>query len=281
MSSYVFNTYLYNLSKKTDTFYNPNNFDIWLCPRAISIKNNNRLDMTFDSFDNTFNPDYMTYLGNIGNMSIQVTDNAAMPSDRTYQEIFNIPVSGYLFSKDDCPNDIPFKRDFVYSAFDYSVYDAIAATGFNGNFIPQDVVDDPLWKDARLPHFETEYGFSSAYDSTEYIRNFVPEEPLLTNNVSINTDNLSLSSDMHNCLGGALLLSYYDGKRVNDYNKNSLEWPSYSAECLAHSATPTLPLSATSGYSIPCIYFELQKTYKLNNAVINIQWSENGLFRFS
>ena len=277
MSSYVFNSYLYDISMQGKDYYEPTFFDVWLCQKGISVNNDNVLSATLGSLSEKFNPSYMTYLGNLGDMEVRLSDESGMPTNDSYQKIFEIPVSGYLFSNEDCPQDIPFRKDFSFITFDYGVYDKMQESGFSGDFVPTESASAPLWADARKPYFEAEYGFSSGYSKAEYIANGVSEERLLDKYVSVNTDNVSLSSDVHSCLAGALLISRYTGKRIKNIDKQSQEWASYSA----YSASPSMPLPEFSGMSVPCIYYELQKTYKLKNAVVNIRWSENGLFRFS
>lgn len=284
MASFVFNAYLYEVAKYGDTkseYYSPTYFDVWFCQKGISMSGCNSLDLTLGNCQSKFVPEYMTYLGNLGNMKLETTDDSGMAKEGTYPQIFEIPVSGYLFSKKDCPKDIPFTNDFAYRSFDYTVYDRKLEETFTGNYIPDNEAEKTLWKTARVPYFEAEYNFSSGYNPSEYIKYGVNDENLIGEYISFNTDNISLSSDIHGCIGGALLITHYTGKRIRDFNKYSEDWPTYSAECLACSAMPDMPIHETSGESVPCMYIELQKSYKLNNAVINLQWSENGLFRFS
>lgn len=241
----------------------------------------NKLDITLSDCKDKFVPDYMVYLGNLDGMKVETTDDSGMAKAGTYPQMFEIPVSGYLFSQKGCPKDIPFTNDFAYKSFNYSVYNRKLEDTFTGNYVPDSEAEKALWKAARVPYFESEYNFSSGYNSSEYTKYGVDDKNLVGEYVSIGTNDVSLSADIHNSIGGALLITRYTGKRIRDYNKYSEDWPTYSAECLTCSATPSMPIHETSGEAIPCMYFELQKTYKLNNAVINIQWSENGLFRFS
>jgi hypothetical protein len=90
---------------------------------------------------------------------------------------------------------------------------------------------------------------------------------MLGDNVSMMADNVSLSSDIHNATGGGLLITWYSGNRSSEVDKMVSAYP--------------VDAFTNGKAAIPCIYYELPLNYKLNNAIVNIQWSENGLYIFS
>jgi hypothetical protein len=278
MSSLVFNSYLKQLNSCTGDFYNPNYFDVWLYTKTESFKGKNTPDLIVA--DPVFEKDYMVYLGNLGNMAVQSVDNAGMYSVSSYQSLFNIPVSAYLFSKQDCPQASYLKNDIEYSSYDYSVTARRMTKPSDGCYIPTATPGIGADWAERSAYFVSEYNFSDSYTGNEYNVFDGPKERLVEKNIAMNTDNVSLSGNIHNNIAGSLLITRYVGQRIYDISADRLRsdpsvWQTCSAEYIATSATPLNP-----GESIPCMYMELPMTYKLSNAVVNIQWSENGLFTF-
>lgn len=284
MSNYVFNAYLYDAMTGTikgSDYYRANMFDVWFCPSGIKLEPEQNLkELRFydDIFKAKFPEDRLVYVGNLGNMQVRTQEEDGMPSVSSYQGIFNVPVSAYIFSKNNCPPNIMIQNDFCYTAYDYSVDDATKNhTDYLGQYASTD-----SWK-RRERYFTSEYAFSDEFDSSEYDTYEIPTTYLTGPETTLSASDVSLSGNLHGAIGGALLISRYTGKRIRDISgslvyKDPATWATCSAEYIATSA---MPVSGTSAESIPCIYYELPKTYKFSNAVVNIQWSENGLFLFS
>lgn len=286
MSNYVFNAYLYDVmtgTVKGKDYYRANMFDVWLCPSGIKLyseQNPKNLRFSDDLFKRKFPEDKLVYLGNLGNMLVRTQEEDGMPSISSYQEIFDIPASAYIFSVNDCPPNIPIQNDFCYTAYDYSVDEV---TRNHGNYL-DGFADTVGWK-RREKYFQSEYGFSNKFDkdNPEYEIYEIPTTYLKGPETTLSATDVSLSGNLHGAVGGALLVSRYTGKRIRDISgnlvyKDPATWAQNSAEYIATSARP---ISSTSANSIPCVYYELPKSYKVSNAVVNIQWSENGLFLFS
>jgi hypothetical protein len=286
MSNFVFNSYLYDVMTGTDKgmdYYRANMFDVWLCPSGVNVTSNkNKKDLRFSDtvFKYMFPDDKLVYIGNLGNMQVRTQEEDGMPSVSSYQEIFNIPASAYIFSKNDCPANMPIQNDFCYTAYDYSVDEV---TRNHGSYLGTTAYSTD-WK-RREKYFQSEYGFSYNFDNgnTEYDIYEVPTTYLKGPETTVSASDVSLFGNLHGAVGGALLVSRYTGKRIRDISgsyvyKDPETWLQNSAEYIATSARP---IDSTSGESIPCVYYELPKSYKISNAVVNIQWSENGLFLFS
>ena len=252
-------------------FYDPTYYDIWLCPRGISLSSNdgglNEINATLASMSNVFAKEAMTYLGIIGNQHIECNGDDGMHLERTYQEVFDIPVSAYLFSKTECCSDT-FQLDPCYTAFTYDVYYQRSHGKAVGDeyFTWHSNGPGSYWPN-KQKHFNSVYNFASGYDSSEYYRFDGPKDYMLGDNASMMADKVSLSSDVHNATGGGLLITWYSGNRSSDVNKMISAYP--------------VDAFTEGKAAIPCIYYELPLNYKLNNAIVNIQWSENGLYIFS
>lgn len=273
MSSHVLNSYLALSRKLYDNkptslsaqFYDPSYYDIWLCPKGISVSGVNKIDATLATLSGVFYKEAMTYLGRLGNQHIECNGDDGMHVKKTYQETYNIPVSAYLFSEKECCSDT-FQQDSIYTAFNYDVYSQRLHYRATGDDYFIGVGPDKYWSD-RQSYFNTMYNFSSAYNKSEYTIYDGPRDYLLGNNISMMSDSVSLSSDVHNAVGGGLLITWYSGNRSSTYDKLISAYP--------------VDAFTDGKAAIPCVYYELPLNYKLKNAIVNIQWSETGLYIFS
>lgn len=305
MSSHMLNSYI-TLARKlktddhfknSDALYNPAYYDVWLCPKGIVFSGDvfGDVNATLYSLTSGDKPlmreDYMTHLGMLGNLHMETFDDDGMPSERTYQQLFNLPVSAYLFSKTECTSTT-FKQDPCYPDYDYSVYDKKLHYNVSGDDYFKNAGTTTNWK-SRQMYFQTEYNFNTGYVPEEYVRYSGPTDYLCENNTALMSDAVSMNTDIHNSQGGALLLTWYSGARVanisaDDVNKISKcdtkehvsAWSACSGTYMLTSARPVSAFSKETP-AVPCIYYELPLTYKLKNAVVNIQWSEYGLYTFS
>ena len=279
MSSHMLNSYL-SLSHKlykqglSEQLNDPSYYDIWLCPHGISLSGKNynecknNINATLATMTATFPKDGMTYLGILGNQHIECNGDDGMHLEKTYQEIYNIPVSAYLFSNKECCSDT-FQLDSCYTAFNYNVYkQRLYYNAVGDDYFTKGGADGPgkHWPN-KQKHFNSIYNFASGYNSSEYYRYDGPTDYMLGDNVSMMADNVSLSSDIHNATGGGLLITWYSGNRSSEVDKMVSAYP--------------VDAFTNGKAAIPCIYYELPLNYKLNNAIVNIQWSENGLYIFS
>lgn len=294
MPSYMLNSYITlarNLSPKKDLLYDPTYYDVWLCPRNISLSGINGTNETLYTLRNTFYKDAMTHLGMLGNLHMETYDTDGMPSEKTYQEIYNIPVSAYMFSKTECTSPT-FMQDSCYPDFSYSVYDKRLHYAASGDYYLYGSGSLKNWQN-RQSYFKTEYNFSNDYDKGEYLRFDGPKDYLCEENTALVSDAVSLNTDVHNAQGGALLLTWYSGRRVANVSadyvntiskcdtiEHTRAWSACSGTYMLTSARPVDAFTYGTA-AIPCIYYELPLNYKLKNAVVNIQWSENGLYTFS
>ena len=305
MSSCVFNSYLKlvndRVMKEKKPFYESGYFDVWLCPGGMSFSGINDINANMYTYskNNVFDPEAMTHLGILGKIDIECNGDDGMNMENTYEEIFDLPLSAYLFSEHDCPQGITFTTDTCYTAYDYEVYDRRLHQSAEGiRYISEyddsgkATTNSPPYWDSRSRYFQTEYNFSNNYDQNEYKIYDGPQDYLVGNNVMPMTNNVSLNSDVHNSQGGALLITWYSGARIAnisaDYvNRIKLcrtkeETAAWSACSGTYMLTSARPVDAfTEGKAaVPCIYYELPLNYKLKNAIVNIQWSENGLYIF-
>lgn len=303
MSSHMLNSYITlarklktdSYFKSSDALYNPAYYDVWLCPKGITFSGVNGINESLYSLSTGKNPvlseDYMTHLGMLGNLHLETIDDDSMPSERSYQELFDLPVSAYMFSKSECTSTV-FKQDPCYPNYDYSVYDKKLHYDAHGDDYFKNSGITTNWKNRQI-YFQTEYNFSSGFKPEEYIRYSGPKDYLYENNTVLMSDAVSMNTDVHNSQGGALLVTWYSGARVanisadyvNTISKcDTLEhtktWSACSGTYMLTSARPVNAFSKETP-AIPCIYYEMPLTYKLKNAVVNIQWSENGLYTFS
>ena len=293
MSSYVFNSYIYKLnSGKYRDFYNPSYFDVWFCPRGISLSGCNTTSATMYTLNDKFSENHMVYFGNLGNMHVECNDGSGLPSEATYQEIFDLPASAYMFSRE-CPGSAAICKDQCYIDYEYSVEDMREYTSAVGDkYITDGQKSHTMWK-TRSKYFTSEYNFASAYDAGEYTRYGMPDNSVKGENISLMAEQPTLNTTAHNAQGGALLVTWYTGKRLADISAdyvNSLitssdpedikTWRSISGEYASTSSMPVDTFDENNA-ATPCIYYELPMDYKLSNATVNIKWSENGLYIFS
>lgn len=293
MSSYVFNSYINKLnSYKNENFYNPKFFDVWFCSRGISLYGRNDLSATLYTLSDKFPQEHMVYFGNLGNMHAECNDGANMQPDTTYQEIFDLPTSAYMFSSA-CPGSAAIRKDQCYKDYGYSVEDMREYTSAAGDdYIMKRVRDNTRWS-TRSKYFCSEYNFASAYDAGEYTRYGIPDQAVKGENISLMAEQQSMNTNAHNAQGGALLVTWYSGSRIADISAGTVsalmtssdpedisKWRSISAE---YASTSSMPVGAfVENYAaVPCIYYEMPVDYKLTNSTVNIKWSENGLYIFS
>ena len=80
-------------------------------------------------------------------------------------------------------------------------------------------------------------------------------------------------------VGGALFITWYDGKRLTLYNNNG-NLVTDEIDPITKQRNPLMYKSfpEQSGSCIPVCYMDLPQTYNLNKVLLNIEWSENGLF---
>lgn len=297
-----------NLTVK-DYIYDNKKIDIWFCSKGIGFKNNN---LKAKLSDDEFASHEMTYIGNIGSLRLEdVFSEDGLPNEQSYQELLNIPASAYIFSNYQYPTSCRIRKDYNYQGFNYYVADTsnkiknenITTTDLVSNyarpFYNYDITETTTfinssdnkkdWKEISS-YFAQEYNFSSGYNVDEYATYNIESEQLLEDQINLVTDNSKFVIPPNNVVGGALLFTWYSGSRTPYYNLSGklTTTSSYSytiinsqgeEEVIEKSLPvvyPNMPL--VSGDCIPVCYMELPKTYNLKDAVMNIQWSENGLF---
>lgn len=308
MSNIVFNSFL-NLLVSTDSkytkdyIYDNRNFDVWFCNKSLNFSAENGMDKKLKDFPKLTSN--ISYLGNLNVFSIDtVFADDGLPSEFTYQskDYLNIPASAYIFSKNQYPSTCKLNKDYNYQNFDYYVADT--SLDINGKFALKNTNDYDITKLATYnnqikskwtpiaDYFASEYCFSGEYDQAEYAVYDIPEERLVENKTNVYTNTSELLIPPTNVVGGALLITWFDGTRQNIYNNDGeltttsgytykvdndqgQEEERYKKYPLAYRNAPS---TATSGNSIPVTYMELPKTYNLKDVKLNIQWSENGLF---
>lgn len=310
----IFNSFVYNvlLSGKTkDEIYQPTNFDLWFCYKNQSFDNKKELrlsdfsGMFHDSNDNkgdNFNINKISaiYLSNLGQFSIEnVSKEDGLPATMSYQEMLDIPASAYLFSKYDAPRRTPLKRDTCYKDFDYYVDDTFHEKESNyvldrtNNFDITQIPNNEMvnyWKEYCKDYFENDYNFSSGFSATDYNvynveRDYVVED--MTNLRSENKDFDIVQTNSNTYIGGALLITWYNGNRVPLY---SYEGKLYYKDTLkdvlekqnstknVEFMTPAYKLFPSDyNMAIPFCYIDLPKSYNLKDNKVNVQWSENGI----
>ena len=293
-----------------DYIYDNKKFDVWLCSKSIVFENSD-LNSTFDN-DNQIKAlsENFSYIGNIGALRTEnVFSMDGLPSEDSYQKILNIPASAYIFSEYQYPTNCKLNKDYNYYAFPYYVadttnkvnnikmsspvigstylrpnnnYDITLLTNYNSS-IKKD------WTPNK-DYFLHEYNFSSGYNSEEYAMYSVDEELLIEDQINITTNRSTFEIPPINSIGGALLISWNDKERENIYNHNgeltNVSGKQYKIELpdgTIETKEKHYPLAYTnfpkySGASIPVCYSELPKNYNLKEVLLNIEWSQNGIF---
>ena len=267
--------------------------------------------------DNSLYPPNIMYLRNLGNLDIQtVFSEDGLPSEETYQHLLDIPASAYIFSKNQYPIESKVNQDYNYKAIDFYVADTSElpnaqydvqtvlnndvdimpfpyrrwpnvkktlspynkyslASAFDMGYIKNEK-EKKYWE-RNNKYFLTDYGFSSGYEQAEYYKYNVPEETVIDDQTNFYSDTLSFDLPSVNTIGGALLVTWYDGERRNIYYNNG----DFTTAATKDSGKPNqlvyenMPVS--TGESIPCFYMELPKNYNLKAVNLNIEWSENGI----
>lgn len=292
----VFNSFLKLLmsGKEKEEIYNKMSFDLWFCSKNINFSND--LDDRLGNYFDANNSKQILYIGNLGNMEIQnVFSEDGLPTEDCYQSsgFLNIPASAYIFSKHNYPRDCRIDQDYNYMGYDYYVEDttlnldsnqAIMEPENNYDITSLSAMDfyehyvKPTWQNIG-PYFKTEYGFTSGYDDKEYSIYNIEKLPLVEDQFNVYSNNTKFDIQSTNIIGGAFLVTWYDGERANVYNDNGkevleeLNQVTKQKNPLIYANKPTEPQN-----SILVSYTELPKTFNLNKMSMNIQWSENGLF---
>lgn len=315
----VFNSFIYNvLMKNLDNIeqtdiYEPTNFDIWFCSKNKSF--DNRITLTLKDlitmFPNSnknkgdnFNINNISaiYLDNLGQTDIEtVSDEDGLPSVSSYQSMLNIPASAYMFSKNNAPVDLSIRQDSNYNSFDYYVKDTInnipigaaalkRENDFNIEKLTDTTVDLDYWNNYCKEYFDSEYNFSAGYSDTEYNIFNVKKDLLVENMVNLHAIDSDIDILPTDYVGGALLITWYNGPRKELYNYQGKLYYKESLDNLFGEKNidkstifmdPQYSLFPENySDSIPVCYIELPKTYNLKDTKINIQWSENGIFSF-
>lgn len=291
---------------KKDYVYDTRKFDIWLCPKGCSFKNEMN-DTLGDIFSSN-----ITYLNNLGNITLEnVNSEDGLPSSGCYQmtEILNVPASAYIFSKNNYPQDCKVNMDYDYESMNYFVDDCCAKNNYvphvprlspENSYDVNKVSNELSTKDLEYftdnsAHFVTEYGFSSGYNSDEYSIYNIPKNLLIEDQVNLKTTDGNFDLPAINVNGGALLITWTDlGKqKVYSYHSELLTSGSiYNRMKQANSGLTVgefeneiryIPVAyenfpINSAACIPVSYTELPKNYNLKNTKLNIQWSEDGVF---
>ena len=307
----VFNSYLNLLLDDRYTkkdIYDFNKFDIWFCSRGRNFNNgadnalNVRLDKLFeDPLDNKGQDPNILYLSNLGGFSVDnVFSEDGLPSEKTYQEELNIPVSAYIFSKMMYPTKCKVNRDYNYVPFEYVVDDgslsddilskySSASLSPENNYGFQNMADfsstSAFWNKNSAAwseisgYFGSDYNFSSGYLTSEYSIYNVNRDLFVEDQINIVSPNSNFDILPASMVGGALFITWDDGERIKLY-KNGDRLTTATIEDVAKYNWPLVYDNYPAKFNecIPVCYMELPKTYNLNSVKMNIQWSENGLF---
>jgi hypothetical protein len=308
---YVFNSFKYLLFKtgsgKNADLYNSIYFDAWLCPKGRNFSGIKKIDANLRTyFPNPNGNDSSKMISYVANLGLLQRENVfsedGLPSEDCYQSenFLNIPASAYIFSKRQYPQGCIVDRDYNYRSYDYYVNDTSLDTVHNyydpimnptndyniekvrsnleaKNGFHKDV--ESTWTSGLKPYFESEYGFTSGYNPTEYAAYNVKELPLVENQMNVKSPVRQFDIPPVNMVGGTLFITWYNGERETLYNNNG----NLVTEEIDPVTKKKNPLAfrnfpANSASCIPVCYMDLPQTYNLNKVLLNIEWSENGLF---
>ena len=296
----VFNSFINLLLTKkvsgTETvknrIYDSKNFDIWLCSKGKSFFKNNDINTKLnDYFVTTADKNDITFLYNLGTLKTEIVNSEdGLPAEHTYQELLNIPASAYVFSSPNYSKECQINKDYNYEGFAYHVADTNKDyTLSNGSTMyPRNNYDitklgtyDTNFKTDWEPinnYFESEYNFSSGYDPREYSTYNVKNDLVIEDQINVASNSVSFDIQPTNVVGGALMITWYDGKRETLYsNGGQLTTLTGDGKSKRYDLKfKNIP--QTTAACIPVCYMELPKTYNLKDSRVNIQWSENGLF---
>lgn len=273
--------------------YDSKKFDIWLCTKGKSFFAKNDINSKLsDYFVSNKDKKDITFLYNIGTLKTEtVNSEDGLPAEHSYQELLEIPASAYIFSSPNYPKECQINKDYNYEGFAYRVadtkkayynlengttmyprnnYDITKLGAYNNNF-------KDSWKNIN-EYFDSEYNFSSGYDPREYSTYNVKKDMVVEDQVNITSNSVSFNIQPTNVVGGALLITWYDGKRETLYsNGGTLTTLTGDGKNKKYDLIyENIP--ETTANCIPVCYMELPKTYNLKDTRVNIQWSENGLF---
>ena len=301
-------------SGETKDLYNSIYFDAWICPKGKNFAGSNGLNSRLSTY---FKDSYkginkaIDYIGNLGILQREnVFSEDGLPSEDCYQSdnFLNIPESAYIFSTRQFPRNCNVDRDYNYTAFKYYVddtsldkyqepsqsmgprtsYDPIMGPKENYDLTKVYSVHDAQngfhektmhdWEPVS-GYFKSEYNFTSGYDPTEYATYNIKEIPLVENQMNVKSPVKQFDIPPVNMAGGTLFITWYDGQRLALYNNNG-NLVTDEIDPVTKQKNPLMYKSfpAQSGKCIPVCYMDLPQTYNLNKVLLNIEWSENGLF---
>ena len=301
-------------SKENKDLYNSIYFDAWICPKGKNFKYNNELDAQLSAYFESTGTGINKSIGYIGNLGILQRENVfsedGLPSEDCYQSdnFLNIPASAYIFSTRQFPSNCNIDRDYNYTAFNYYVddtsldkywepshsmepgvsYDPVMGPKENYDLTKVYSVYDAqngfhdktmnAWEPVS-GYFKSEYNFTSGYDPIEYATYNIKEMPLVENQMNVKSSVRQFDIPPVNMVGGALFITWYDGKRLTLYNNNG-NLVTDEIDPITKQRNPLMYKSfpEQSGSCIPVCYMDLPQTYNLNKVLLNIEWSENGLF---
>lgn len=278
---------------RKSVIYDSNKFDIWLCSKGKSFFANNDLNTKLGDYfvNGTDDKHDITFLYNLGMLKLtNVNSEDELPSEKTYQELLDIPASAYIFAASQYPKNCSIFKDYNYENFNYNVADGSVLYPLDKNTLyPRNEYDitklsnydssfKANWENIN-EYFDAEYNFSTGYNPGEYATYNIIDKPLIEDQINVYSDNVSFNIQPSNTIGGALMITWYDGDRETLYSNgghlttasgNSVKNEKYD---LIYKNIPT-----TTANCIPVCYMELPKNYNLKDMTLNIQWSENGLF---
>jgi len=252
---------------------------------------NVRFDAWFLHAYNTANPDLSAidltfqravrntqyeYLGALKNANLEtISDIDGLESETTYEGLFDVPVSAYLFSNQDKPQTgTLIERDIYYNSFDYSVYSAkrynydlekypkiVAGEGYSRDWVEANHYGMTNKEYTEFVNHFSGYDFGSGYNPSEYRIYSINEQPVCESQTNLKVDSETFVEKDYGFVGNGILVTWYRGERANE---NETEY------------TFNEPKSPND--CIPCAYFRLPKEYKPTDKKVKVQWSENGLF---
>lgn len=294
----LFNSFKELLFKYDKTeLYNSMNFDLWFCSKnSFTLgKGNNKPTDTLETYyyKDPIDVKTIAYLYNMGSVDVNnVFSEDGLPAEKSYQELLNVPASAYIFSKNNYPIGCKIADDYNYSGYNYLVNDISTndyskielygddtlsiKNGYNVSAIPE---VSKAWSGVSA-YFKNEYDYKSIYDNTEYSIYNIKRDELVEDQMNVGSEITEFNVSSTNVVGGALMVTWYNGQRMNLYRGIDNVLTTAAIDTLRNTENVLVyeNIPTESGACIPVCYVELPKTFDLKNVKMNIRWSENGIF---
>lgn len=235
----VFHKYVLNLTNGTISDLAPENYHICAMKKIPDIDSTSKWDW------NAIKEYGIEHIGVLANItSISINKDTETEPEHSYQEIYNIPMSAYLFSTQTNYNGI-LSNDWNYHSYNYDPLEC-AKDGIEYTQILN--TSRPAFP---YKYWETNYSFSSGYDSIEYKMYNIDEDIAPENKVCFYTQDKQYTVSRAGIKYGAFCIFYAKDMRTFDFK-------------------------VQTNNIVPVTYCELHKSFRPYDGKLKISWSNSG-----